>query len=67
MIITHWTFAARELLDWEPKHSLRDTLPRMTAALKADPRGWYEENNLKPPSELKEPSVGPIGAQSHAR
>ncbi len=37
---------ARDLLGWKPKHSLRDTLPKMVAALKADPAGWYRANNL---------------------
>lgn len=39
---------ARRLLDWEPKHSLRDTLPRIVAALKRDPVGWYKTNKLNP-------------------
>jgi nucleoside-diphosphate-sugar epimerase/uncharacterized membrane protein len=37
---------ARKLLAWEPKHSLRTTLPRMIDALKADPAGWYRTNKL---------------------
>lgn len=37
---------ARKLLDWEPKHSLRSSLPRMIEALKADPVGWYQANKL---------------------
>ncbi|WP_201860725.1 NAD-dependent epimerase/dehydratase family protein [Microvirga soli] len=39
---------ARQLLGWEPKHSLRDTLPKMVAALKRDPIGWYKVNKLNP-------------------
>lgn len=39
---------ARRLLDWEPKHSLRDALPKILAALKRDPAGWYRENRLNP-------------------
>lgn len=39
---------ARELLEWEPKHSLRETLPGMVAALKRDPPGWYRANKLNP-------------------
>jgi len=39
---------ARTLLDWEPKHRLRDTLPKMVAALKCDPTGWYRANRLNP-------------------
>ena len=37
---------ARRLLGWKPEHSLRETLPRMIAALKADPVGWYQANKL---------------------
>ena len=42
------TSRARELLDWKPKHSLRRTLPKMVAALKKDPVGWYKANKLNP-------------------
>jgi nucleoside-diphosphate-sugar epimerase len=45
---------ARTLLGWEPEHSLRETLPRMVAALKADSVWWYRENKLEPPSWLGE-------------
>jgi len=38
---------ARKELGWSPRHSLRDTLPKMVAALKADPHGWYKKNKLK--------------------
>jgi nucleoside-diphosphate-sugar epimerase/osmotically-inducible protein OsmY len=41
---------ARTLLGWEPKHSLRETLPKVVAALKADPQQWYQANKLEPPS-----------------
>ncbi|CAN5893125.1 hypothetical protein BH11GEM2_BH11GEM2_35870 [soil metagenome] len=44
---------ARTLLDWEPKHSLREALPKMVAALKADPLGWYKDNKLEPSSKVK--------------
>jgi nucleoside-diphosphate-sugar epimerase len=37
---------ARHFLSWEPKHSLRETLPQMIAALKSDPSGWYRANKL---------------------
>ena len=36
----------RSLLGWEPKHRLRDTLPKMVTALKRDPQGWYKANKL---------------------
>ncbi|MCA9912509.1 MAG: hypothetical protein KC496_04155, partial [Anaerolineae bacterium] len=50
---------ARTILGWEPKHSVRDTLPKMIPALKADPLAWYRENDIKPPLWLRElaPSV----------
>lgn len=37
---------ARKLLDWEPKHSLRQELPTIVGNLKADPARWYRENKL---------------------
>jgi nucleoside-diphosphate-sugar epimerase len=37
---------ARALLGWKPKYSLRDSLPRITAALKSNPAGWYHANKL---------------------
>jgi nucleoside-diphosphate-sugar epimerase len=44
---------ARTLLGWEPKRSLRETLPKMVGELEADPIGWYRENDLKRPSRLR--------------
>lgn len=32
---------ARSTLGWEPKRSLGETLPKMVAALRADPLVWY--------------------------
>lgn len=40
---------AERLLGWTPSRSLRQTLPRIIAALKRDPEGWYQENGLQPP------------------
>ena len=45
---------ARTLLGWEPKRSLRETLPKMIEALVADPLRWYRENELEPPAKLEE-------------
>ncbi len=39
---------ARKLLDWEPKHSLRDALPAIVKELKAEPLSWYKRNKLTP-------------------
>jgi nucleoside-diphosphate-sugar epimerase/uncharacterized membrane protein len=43
---------ARTLLDWAPSRTLRQTLPKMVAALKTDPFGWYREHGLEPPLSL---------------
>lgn len=40
---------ARELLGWQPRHTLIDTIPAMVRALKNDPAGWYRENGLEFP------------------
>ena len=50
---------ARTVLDWAPRHSLRQTLPKMVAALKADPAGWYREHGLELPSALKKTAASP--------
>lgn len=39
---------ARTLLGWEPRHKLRDALPKMVDALRRDPQGWYKANKLNP-------------------
>jgi nucleoside-diphosphate-sugar epimerase len=52
---------ARTLLGWEPKRSLRGTIPKMIAALKADPLGWYRENELEPTSEMQDRADTPRG------
>lgn len=52
---------ARSLLGWVPRRSLRETLPTMVAALKADPAGWYQENKLQAPANLTEEAAVPVG------
>jgi nucleoside-diphosphate-sugar epimerase len=42
------TTRARKLLDWSPRHTLRDTLPQLVERLRADPARWYAENELEP-------------------
>jgi nucleoside-diphosphate-sugar epimerase len=39
---------AERALDWRPRHKLMATLPEMIAALKADPKGWYQANKMNP-------------------
>lgn len=42
---------ARSLLHWEPKRTLRETLPKMVQALLDNPESWYRENDLNPKGE----------------
>lgn len=49
---------ARTLLGWEPRRSLRGTLPTIADSLKANPPAFYQENELEQPSWLKERSAG---------
>ena len=44
---------AREKLNWEPKHRLRDTLPEIIGHLKADPKKWFRVNKLPPFKDRK--------------
>lgn len=39
---------AQTLLDWSPRRSLRETLPKIVEKLKSDPVGWYKSNKLNP-------------------
>ncbi len=55
---------ARTLLGWEPKRSLRETLPKMVAALKDHPAAWYSENELDPPAQFPE---APKASHAEAR
>jgi nucleoside-diphosphate-sugar epimerase len=50
---------ARTLLGWEPQRSLRGTIPKMIAALKADPLDFYRKNDLKLSSELEKQAETP--------
>ena len=43
---------ARDLLGWVPGRRLEYELPAMIAALKRDPKGWYERNGVTPPGWL---------------
>lgn len=56
---------ARTLLGWNPKQSLRGTIPKMVAALLADPVGFYRENDLELPPELRKlAETPPEGSES---
>ncbi|MDP1873352.1 vitamin K epoxide reductase family protein [Phenylobacterium sp.] len=41
---------AAAVLDWRPRHHLRDELPRLVAALQADPEGWHKANGVPVPA-----------------
>jgi nucleoside-diphosphate-sugar epimerase len=40
---------AKQVLGWDPKHKLQDTLPIMIKSLKEDPVKWYKDNQLNLP------------------
>lgn len=44
---------AERLLGWRPRHDIRSTLPRIIAALKQDPPGWYEANGMTAPDWIE--------------
>ncbi|MEO9340253.1 NAD(P)-dependent oxidoreductase [Mesorhizobium sp. SB112] len=37
---------ANDQLGWRPRHSIRDTLPKIVNSLKADPEAWYERHGI---------------------
>ena len=43
---------ALSLLGWAPKRGLRATMPKMVAALSADPAAWYREHGLELPASM---------------
>lgn len=45
---------ARKVLGWEPKHSLRKTLPTLIADLKKNPVKWYKRHKMAVPKKAKE-------------
>lgn len=45
---------AKKLLNWSPRHMLREGLPRIIARLKHSPANWYKRNKLPLPTWLEE-------------
>jgi nucleoside-diphosphate-sugar epimerase len=43
---------ARDLLGWEPKRRLRNTIPEMIRRLRKNPQRWYEINGVPVPQGL---------------
>lgn len=50
----------RQALQWEPRHSLRQTLPTIVSGLRRDPADWYTANDLPWPEEIQEEFEDPI-------
>ena len=57
---------ARDVLGWEPRHTLRKSLPKMVAALQADPLGWYREHGLELPASLEKKEETPARSETVA-
>ncbi|PIS00968.1 MAG: NAD(P)-dependent oxidoreductase [Chlamydiae bacterium CG10_big_fil_rev_8_21_14_0_10_35_9] len=45
---------AKELLNWEPKRMLKETIPKWVDFLKEEPIVWYDKNKLEHPSKIKD-------------
>ena len=45
---------ARDLLGWEPRHRLKDELPKLVAALKNDPAAWYKTSGITTPAWISD-------------
>lgn len=45
---------ARKLLNWRPRHTLRETLPIITGNLKRNPEAWYKCNKIPLPRWLED-------------
>ncbi len=48
---------ARARLGWGPRHTLRETLPRILERLQRDPQAWYQENKFPLPEKLQAASA----------
>ena len=44
---------AKQILHWEPQHSLDKSLPIMVNSLKYDPIAWYKKNDLHMPAHIR--------------
>lgn len=55
----------KTILNWQPRHRLRDAIPKMIAALKENPQKWYKEHKMTAPTyrELVNSRVGEISYQ----
>ncbi|SOD40150.1 Nucleoside-diphosphate-sugar epimerase [Nitrosovibrio sp. Nv4] len=45
---------AKKVLNWRPRHTLRETLPKIIGHLKQSPAAWYKRNKIALPLWLEE-------------
>lgn len=57
---------AKSYLGWQPKHSLKETLPIMANTLREIPLKWYQDNDIEPPDSVKEHGGMQSGSETHA-
>lgn len=50
---------ATQLLGWQPRHRLRDTLPTMVGRLRQSPAAWYRQNHIPVPLWLEDLAADP--------
>jgi nucleoside-diphosphate-sugar epimerase len=55
---------AQALLGWVPRHALREELPAIVEALKADPLAWYQANRIPAPEWLETITEHPAAAHA---
>ncbi|MDP2215536.1 vitamin K epoxide reductase family protein [Phenylobacterium sp.] len=58
---------AAKLLDWRPRHHLKDELPHLIAALKEDPEGWRRANGVPVPAWMEAASAKSLDAEDVRR
>jgi nucleoside-diphosphate-sugar epimerase len=46
---------AQRILGWQPRHRLRDTLPKIIHRLRDNPAKWYEVNGIPVPASVGRP------------
>ena len=58
------TSLAREAIGWAPRHRLKDSLPRIVAALKASPKDWYAAHAMLSPAWVEHHGDDSLNAES---
>ena len=55
---------ARKAIGWAPRHRLKDSLPEIVAALKSDPKRWYEAHGIAAPAWMEQGGNDALNAES---